>query len=62
MDDVLVNFDPERARGIAEALANTATSHQVLLFTCHPHVVDLLRDVVPAAGEILLARHGVSAT
>jgi uncharacterized protein YhaN len=62
MDDVLVNFDPERARGIAEALAATAACHQVLLFTCHPHVVELLRDVVPGAGEILLARHGAGAT
>ncbi len=42
LDDVLVNFDPERAAALARALAATAASHQVLVFTCHPHVLELL--------------------
>lgn len=40
LDDVLVNFDPDRAQAIAHAIAATATGHQVLAFTCHPHVVE----------------------
>ena len=36
MDDVLVNFDPPRARAMARVLAETAAAHQVLFFTCHP--------------------------
>ncbi len=36
MDDVLVNFDPRRAKRAAEAVAEMAHTHQVLFFTCHP--------------------------
>jgi uncharacterized protein YhaN len=42
MDDVLVNFDPERARLAATVLIETAADHQALLFTCHPETVDML--------------------
>ncbi len=41
MDDVLVNFDPERAKRAAEILLAAAPDHQILLFTCHPETVDL---------------------
>ncbi|UCC68668.1 MAG: hypothetical protein JSV79_01645 [Armatimonadota bacterium] len=47
MDDALVNCDPERARGAARGIAKLAESHQVLLFTCHPETVALLREVAP---------------
>lgn len=43
MDEVLVNFDPERSLGVAEAIGDVATRHQVLMFTCHPGTVDLLQ-------------------
>ena len=49
MDDVLVNFDPERARGAAKGIARLADSHQVLLFTCHPETIALLDEVAPQA-------------
>ncbi|MEA2584749.1 MAG: hypothetical protein QOF33_2834 [Thermomicrobiales bacterium] len=45
MDDILVNFDPERARAIAGQLIEFAREHQILLFTCHPATVELLRDL-----------------
>ncbi len=40
MDDVLVNFDPQRAECTAELLAEFAeeVEIQLLFFTCHPHV------------------------
>ncbi|MEG2173200.1 MAG: AAA family ATPase [Desulfovibrionaceae bacterium] len=54
MDDILVNFDPTRARQSAQALlaltqggANPA--HQILFFTCHPHMADMLHSVMPAS-------------
>jgi uncharacterized protein YhaN len=49
MDDVLVNFDPQRANGAAKGIAKLAQSYQVLLFTCHPETVALLQEVVPQA-------------
>lgn len=49
MDDVLVNFDPTRARGMAKAFAKFAKEHQVFLFTCHPSTAELITDVAPSA-------------
>ncbi len=46
MDDVLVNFDPERAERTAKALLDLSQSgkrHQILFFTCHPHMADMLQ-------------------
>jgi uncharacterized protein YhaN len=42
MDDVLVNFDPARARAMAEVLGAIARQQQVLFFTCHPSMGELL--------------------
>ncbi len=38
MDDILVNFDNERAALAAKSIADLAARHQVLYFTCHPEV------------------------
>lgn len=38
LDDVLVNFDPERAAATAVALSDLSDSCQVLVFTCHPEM------------------------
>jgi uncharacterized protein YhaN len=56
LDDVLVNFDPKRAASIAEVLAETAERHQVLLFTCHPHLTELVYGVAPQAQIVELAQ------
>lgn len=42
MDDILVNFDAERAGRAAAAIRELATRHQVLYFTCHPWTAELL--------------------
>jgi uncharacterized protein YhaN len=60
LDDVLVNFDPQRATAVARAIATTATSHQVLAFTCHPHVVDYFRAVESTSTLVELPRYGVA--
>ncbi len=47
MDDILVNFDPHRAACAVRAFSRLARRHQVLLFTCHPATVDLVRKEAP---------------
>jgi uncharacterized protein YhaN len=47
LDDVFANFDPSRTRRTLEALGDITDRVQVLLFTCHPHVVQLAQDVFP---------------
>ena len=56
MDDVLTHLDPERRAGAAAVIADLATRHQVLYFTCHPEQVQALRDADPSLTEITLER------
>ncbi|MCT4535056.1 AAA family ATPase [Halodesulfovibrio sp.] len=44
MDDIMVNFDPTRAKSTAETIAELAKHNQVFLFTCHPQTVDLMQE------------------
>ena len=48
-DDVFVNFDPVRTRNTLLAVRDLAETHQVLLFTCHPHFVKIAEEIVPSA-------------
>jgi uncharacterized protein YhaN len=48
-DDIFVNFDLQRSCTAFKALRELCTTHQVLLFTCHPHLVKQVEDVVPEA-------------
>ena len=50
VDEVLVNFDPERALRAAVSFARLSETNQVLVFTCHPSVVDLFRTATSEAG------------
>lgn len=46
LDDVLVNFDQDRARAAAAVLRDfTRQGHQVLVFTCHQHIAELFKGV-----------------
>ena len=52
MDDVLVNFDPQRAARAARTFIELSEGrhgrpHQLLYFTCHPHMADMLREAQP---------------
>ena len=40
VDEVLVNFDPGRALKAAHAFIELSHTNQVLVFTCHPQIVD----------------------
>jgi len=48
-DDIFVNFDPDRTRSSIKAVRDLCTTHQVLLFTCHPHLVGIVQEIVPTA-------------
>ncbi len=54
-DDIFVNFDPGRSRTTFKAIRDLCTTHQVLLFTCHPHLVKQVEEVVPEATVFPLA-------
>lgn len=54
VDEVLVNFDPQRARAAAEAFAQLAHETQVMVFTCHPWIAELFCSVAPNAQLIEL--------
>lgn len=47
VDDILVNFDPQRARATAEAFVELAQTNQVIVFTCHPSTVEHFKSASP---------------
>ena len=55
VDEVLVNFDPVRARKAAEKFSELSRRNQVLVFTCHPWVRDIFSEVNPDVEIITLA-------
>ncbi len=51
LDDVLVNFDIERARAAVAVLRDfAAAGHQVLIFTCHEHMLRLFKSLHAPVG------------
>ena len=50
VDEVLVNFDPERALRAASAFVRLAEDNQVLVFTCHSSTVELFKEAADTAG------------
>ena len=51
LDDVLVNFDAERAKAAAAVLRDfAAAGHQLLVFTCHEHILQAVQ-VAARAGQ-----------
>ena len=54
VDDILVNFDPERAQRAAAAFVDLAQTNQVLVFTCHPETRDLFTKADPRTQVIEL--------
>ena len=53
VDEILVNFDPGRALRAAMAFTELSRTNQVLVFTCHPTVVELFRNAGKEAPEIV---------
>ena len=50
LDDALVNFDPHRGRKAAEAFLDLAETNQVLVFTCHPQIVEWFTKAAESKG------------
>jgi len=49
VDDALVNSDLGRSRVVARAFAKLGDTNQVLVFTCHPTLVQQLQEACPDA-------------
>ena len=47
VDEVLVNFDPERAHRTADAFVDLSQTNQILVFTCHPEIAELFTTIDP---------------
>ena len=48
LDDILVNSDPGRGPRMARTIGQVAERQQVFMFTCHPWVVNMLTNEIPA--------------
>jgi len=55
MDDVLVNFDDDRAVQTLRVLQEIAANVQILFLTCHQHVVQLVERIRPDSSCMTLA-------
>ena len=55
VDEILVNFDRERARCAAAAFVEISRTNQVLVLTCHQWMVDLFREAAPDAAFVDLS-------
>lgn len=47
MDDVMANFDDQRAASTLRALNEVSKEAQVIMFTCHHHFIEIGREVLP---------------
>ncbi|OPA81159.1 hypothetical protein BVG16_02155 [Paenibacillus selenitireducens] len=55
LDDLFVNFDAERLRQSLRVLQPLTKQHQVIMMTCHAHVVEAVKQQFPEADVIRLA-------
>lgn len=53
VDEVLVNFDPERAKRAAEAFVELSRTNQVLVLTCHPQTVQLFQEATGGEATVI---------
>ena len=47
VDDILMNFDDQRAASTLQLLDNLASQTQILFFTHHQHTLELARQQLP---------------
>ena len=50
VDEALVNFDPDRGVRAAASFIDLSETNQVLVFTCHPQIVDWFVDAAAERG------------
>ncbi|MDO9537084.1 MAG: hypothetical protein Q7J68_02060 [Thermoplasmata archaeon] len=49
IDDIFVNFDPERFSSACNIIREISKTNQILYFTCHPDTVKQLITSIPEA-------------
>jgi uncharacterized protein YhaN len=49
LDDILIEFDDERAKATLKILGELSVKTQILFFTHHEHLVDLAKAVMPSS-------------
>ena len=52
VDEALVNFDPTRGNKAAGSFIELSETNQVLVFTCHPQIVDWFVDAAAQRGAV----------
>ena len=52
VDEALVNFDPTRGTKAARSFIELSETNQVLVFTCHPQIVDWFVDAAAQRGAL----------
>ncbi len=52
MDDVLVNFDPDRAPQVARSIEEISSTRQVIYLTCHNGVVIRPNRTIEVGGDV----------
>jgi uncharacterized protein YhaN len=60
IDDIFVNFDSDRLSRALQGLAHLSQTHQIILFTCHEHVVRQVQEVFKDTNLIDLSRESIS--
>ncbi|MBT4142517.1 MAG: AAA family ATPase [Chloroflexi bacterium] len=47
LDDILVNFDPERAKAACKVIMDLSERFQIIFLTCHPETEAMFKSVAP---------------
>ncbi len=55
LDDLFVNFDAARLNGVISVLKEVSLKRQIVMMTCHPHVVEGIQAQIPQAQVVNLA-------
>ncbi len=58
LDDILTQYDDENCRNtmefLKEYLENSGSVSQIFFFTCHNHIADIAKEIIPDLNEIIL--------
>ncbi|OEF99047.1 hypothetical protein BHF71_02355 [Vulcanibacillus modesticaldus] len=54
LDDIFVNFDSHRLANAIKTLEKLSADHQIILFTCHPHISSLIKQTTTEGNLIKL--------
>ena len=58
LDDILTQYDDESCRSTMEFLRNyleaSGSVSQIFFFTCHNHIADIAKEIIPDLNEIIL--------